>query len=235
MTTIAQRFARVTQPSIAKVAAAAGLSVLGLAITNDMRGAIESIVAKIDAAESRRAEIEARRKELLLGDDEAELTRAENDLAAVDRELGRLRDAREIAAERAAADDAAKAAETYARDLAAWEERNVELVALAERGDVRAREAVEIFTQVADKAEEQARTCPYALGGFPSERPLGAGRAATAARNALAAAGLDWAWQTPFRWPLPPTISQTIAGGLDWARGEIRRNGQRTSKPDRAA
>ena len=107
--------------------------------------------------------------------------------------------------------------------LARWERDAEALAGLAERGDARARETAEIFNELAAKAEALARSAPVPLSGFPSDRPLGFGRASVAARHALAAAGIDWAWMTPFRWPAPPSISETIASGLSWARAEIER------------
>jgi hypothetical protein len=222
MTTLGQRIARATQPSTAKIADAAGRSVLGLAFSDDWRGAIANINEKIDALELRRAELAEQRRGLLLGEDETALSRAENDLAAIDRDLARLRDARDLAAERARRQEEAEAGEAHARAIAEWERGNEELAALAARADALTRETGETVARLAELAERQAKQCPRDLGGHPGDRPLGSGRTLVAAQIQLSVSGVPCGINPP--WRDVPTAVSTVTAGIEWARHELARS-----------
>jgi hypothetical protein len=224
VTTIVQRFARVTQPSIAKVAGAAGLSVLGLALSDDWGAAVESIARKIDAAETKRADLSSQRSELLLGSDETALTRVENEIAAIDRELFRLRDARDLAAERAKRQAEAEAREAYGRALVAWEAGNAEMSELAEETGALLAKAAARCVELTEMAERQAKTCPVELPGYSDVRPLGAGRTVTALQTLFAKAGVSWARHGIIvPWQAVPSLGETIKDGIEWARAEVQR------------
>ncbi len=228
-------------PSVAKIAAAAGQSTIKLSFTRNWKQAMELIAEKLDTAHSERTRLVGNRRALLLdavqgeAGADAKLAKVERELADQDRQIAQLRDANALARERDDAEKAAAAIADYARRKTEWEQRNVDLLQLAEQADALANKAAAAFVELADKAEEQARTAPVELHGFPSERPLGLGRAETAARHAFAAAGAQWAWNTPFRWPAPPSISETIASGLEWARAEVERGEHRKNAANSAA
>lgn len=225
MTPLEKLVERYSAPGVAKIANAAGQNAIALAVTKNWSSALQAIAEKIDAAESRRAELVQRRRSLLLDEGaEKEIARAESELAAVDRDLSRLRDARELAAEREGAQRQADEREAHARAVAEWERGNAELVALAGRADALAREAAETFGALADMAERQANACPgVGLGPNAADRLLGRGRAATACRWALAGAGAAWASPVGgvVPYPPPPGAAETIRAGLAWARREL--------------
>lgn len=229
MTTIGQRIARVTQPSTAKIASAAGLNVLGLALSDNWGAAVDAIDEKIATARARLSDLTSQRRSLLLGDDEAELSRVEGEIAALERDVARLRDARYLAAERAAAQADIEKRETYARKLAAWEAGNAEMLTEAEEVDRMARELGKRQRALGAKAEAQARECPVFLDGGPLDRPLGEGRTAAAIRMVLAIAGARWAWTGPLPWRPEdqPSAVATLKAGLDWARHEVERTERR--------
>ena len=231
MTTIGQRIARVTQPSTAKIASAAGLNVLGLALSDNWGAAVDAIDEKIATARARLSDLTSQRRSLLLGDDEAELSRVEGEIAALERDVARLRDARYLAAERAAAQADIEKRETYARKLAAWEAGNAEMLAEAEEVDRMARELGKRQRALGAKAEAQARECPVFLDGGPLERPLGEGRTAAAIRMVMAIAGAQWAWtgSLPWRPEDQTSVVATLKAGLDWARHEVGRKSNNSS------
>lgn len=229
MTPLEKLVERYSAPGVAKIANAAGQNAIALAVTKNWSSALQAIAEKIDAAETRRAELVQRRRSLLLDEGaEKEIARAESELAAVDRDLSRLRDARELAAEREGAQRQVDEREAHARAVAEWERGNAELAALAERADALAREAAETFGALADMAERQANACPKSLPGQPADRLLGAGRALMACRRTLAASNAATAWAWPYGvipYPPPPTIAPTIRDAIQWARNELNRAG----------
>ncbi len=226
----------VPTPATATIARAADQSTVALALTRNWRVALQSIAEKIDGKEAARADLVAQRRDMLLLDldgaaDPKALARVENDIAAVDRDLSRLRDARSLAAERAEIDEAAERRQAEAHALAKWEGGNAELQALAEHADDITREAAGVFTRLAELAEAQAAGCPIPLDGAPSDRPLGQGRVTHAIQVQLAFAGVGFARSgigfMPWREADVPTAKSTVAAGLAWARAELARRGTR--------
>jgi len=227
----------VPTPATATIARAADQSTVALALTRNWRHALQTIAEKIDGKEAARADLVAKRRDLLVqeldGEPAAakELTRVETEIAAVDRDLARLRDARGLAAERTEADETAARRQAAADAMRAWESGNTELQALAERADELARLAADAFLKAADAAERQAAACPVPLDGAPSDRPLGQGRIAHAIQTQMAVAGVGFARSgigfMPWREADVPTAKSTVAAGLAWARAEIQRRGAR--------
>ena len=229
LSNILERF-RNPAPAVATVAAVTNESAIRMAFAPNWQRSISLVDEKLAELQTRRAKLQDERREVIvqatLNDDPAakrKLDTVERAIAALDIDMARVGDARAVAADKLAEEQEAEARKQYAQDVARWERDAEALAALAERGDAQARAAAEVFKELATKAEALARSAPVPLHGFPADRPLGHGRASVAARHALAAGGLDWAWQTPFRWPLPPTISETVAAGVSWARSEIER------------
>jgi hypothetical protein len=230
--------ARVTPtPAVATIARAADQSTVALALTRNWKTAMQTIAEKIDGKEATRADLVAQRRDMLLLDldgaaDPKALARVETEIAAVDRDLSRLRDARGLAAERAETDAAAEKRQAEAHALAKWEGGNAELQTLARRADDIAREAAGIYSRLAELAETQAATCPVELPGTQADRVLGAGRIEAAVKMTMAKAGATWAGRGLALSMLRPdelmTAESATANGIAWARAEIQRRGART-------
>jgi hypothetical protein len=225
-------------PTVVTVAAAAGTSPLKLSITRNWKAAMTEIADRIETAERRRADLVAKRRDLLVqeldGEPAAakELTRTETEIDSIDRDLARLRDARGLAAERAEADETASRRQAAAEALARWEAGNEQLVVLARRADDIAREAAGIFARLAAATETQAASCPVELPGSRAERVLGAGRVEAAVKMTMAGSGATWAGHGLALSMLRPdelmTAESAVANGIAWARAEIQRRGART-------
>ena len=233
LSNILERF-RNPAPAVATVAAITNESAIRMAIAPNWKRSLGLVDDKLAELQTRRAKLQSDRREVIvkatLEDDpvaKRTLDGIERALAALDVDTARVGDARAVAADKLAEEQEAEARKQYAQDVARWERDAEALAALGERGDAKAREAAEVFKELAERSEALARSAPVELRGLPSERPLGFGRVSVAARHALAIHGLEWAWMTPFRWPAPPSISETVASGVTWARGEIERANRR--------
>jgi hypothetical protein len=213
-------------PSVAAIAQASGQSVIKLSLTRNWKLAMELIATKLDAAHGRRTELVEARRALLLdaaqGDDgaNAKLAKVERDLADLDRTVGQLRDANDLARERDDAEKAAEAIAEHKRKVAAWEAGNEDTILHAENVDALAAKFAAALVELRDKVEHQARSCPVELQGSPSDRPLGRGRTEAAAQMNLAANGLAWAWRGLLPWKPEerPSAATVVRDGVEWAR-----------------